>query len=308
VFSGITFYFLGYSKPDTSGTVNAILSNPLSIIHYCLLFIGSSSPSTLRTTALFPVFARYIFNLIYGVSFSIKNTIKKMLPFFSILLFLLLTTGIASIGRIELGPEQALASRYTVISSLYIACCYIAFIELYLDRLKKIPVILIALFIVPFLFHVSTYQFLTTIIDDKIEFETKTKLREQGVYSNLSLGWPLPDKSDPKRILKIADRLNIYPFKDNYSFSTENLPFCVECKSTGDVDIYRNTNENIAIFGWAFISHVNSDSLLTTLQLLDSMNHVVKEGPCENQRRKDVTEYHKADNTNYNSSRIFLRV
>jgi hypothetical protein len=221
------------------------------------------------------------------------------------MLFLILTAAIATIGRVEQGVEQALSSRYSIISSLLITCAYISFVDLYKEKMSKAYFIWGGLVLLILYFHILSYfQYLPISIAEKLEYDRKIKLAQTGAYVNHSLGWPLPDKREPKRVLTISDSLGIYSFRESI-YSTEDLTICTNCITFNGVDIFDIESKKLRIFGWAIIKGVDSDTITPYMQLKNNFGETSALFPCESQRRQEVTDFYKNDDVNYNSSGYF---
>ncbi len=119
------------------------LEHPLLYLAYIFSFIGSMAGST---------------GLIFGILFFLISIImmlkyhNKNLDILFITLFILSTSAAAGLSRMGLGIGQALSSRYTIYSSVYLALLYI----LIINQIKQKPARK-TFFVIFFIFSAALY-------------------------------------------------------------------------------------------------------------------------------------------------------
>lgn len=128
VFLGVLFfYFNGYHAIRSASFMMTL--NPLKIIAYCLVFLGSSFQFMYRLELPFIIGSILLILFIWFV----KRKYYSVNPYnFSILIYVIGSALIASIYRLgdAEGIRQALAIRYVVYSIIGIICSFVAMAEL----------------------------------------------------------------------------------------------------------------------------------------------------------------------------------
>ena len=157
----IGFYFMGYRKPPGTPDVFIFLKNPIDYIKYIVVYLGSS----LSGGSLKQGFVYGIIVIILFISVVLFQRLKmeqwgNIVPWVMMGLFSLLCGGMFGIGRLGWGVDQALASRYISISSIFIVSTLILSAISVVDFYKNIKHILLKDFIVTSLLVTTMILFL----------------------------------------------------------------------------------------------------------------------------------------------------
>jgi len=141
----IYFVVLGYEKPGHHPSILNTLKNPKMIIEYILVFIGSLAGS--KTAAATIGTALIIF-----FAYKLKYSYKKMPFLVWSILFILGTATATALARAGFGIEQALSSRYSEYSLLFLSLIYLQY--LFTEKQDNSNVILIG-----YLFSIIIFSF-----------------------------------------------------------------------------------------------------------------------------------------------------
>jgi len=133
----VGLYFHGYIQPAQHPSVLKAFYNPLLTLRYFFSFIGASFGFNKS-------FSPYIgiATLIYFLIITVKKYFRQNIIVYGLFCFLFLSAAAAAVTRSGFGLEQALASRYSIISILFYILIYLSLIEIY-TSLKKYIVIFI---------------------------------------------------------------------------------------------------------------------------------------------------------------------
>ena len=119
----ITLLSCYYSQYTSYFSESVALNNPLNIANYALTYLGSTFAYENLALAICFGLLLLIINTastIYLFFFD-RSAFNKMIPWIALSLFVIINAILTGIGRANsLGVEQALASRYTTISIMYI--------------------------------------------------------------------------------------------------------------------------------------------------------------------------------------------
>lgn len=141
----VYFVVLGYEKPGHHPSILNTLKNPKMIIEYILVFIGSLGGSK---TAAATIGTALIIFFAYKLKYSYKKT-----PFLVwSILFILGTATVTALARAGFGIEQALSSRYSEYSLLFLSLIYLQY--LFTEKQDNSNVILIG-----YLFSIIIFSF-----------------------------------------------------------------------------------------------------------------------------------------------------
>jgi hypothetical protein len=157
----IGLYFLDYHTPADAPDVFIFLKNPGDYFKYILSFLGSAlCGDSLRQSFVYGVIVIVFF--ISAVLFQIikMRRWERLVPWIMMGLFSLLCGGIIGIGRLGWGVDQALASRYISISSIFIISTLILSAISAVDFYKNSKHILLKDFIVTSLLVTTIILFL----------------------------------------------------------------------------------------------------------------------------------------------------
>jgi hypothetical protein len=135
---------------------SALKLNPefiIKLIIFFFTFVGSITKNLYLSFTLGIIIIGFIGYLTYTKYYN-KNSIV-----YSLILFLLISTMVASVTRTSFGVRYALSTRYAFYSSLYLVFCYVAFIEIYfanspekaIDVTKKLIIILLPISLITYL-------------------------------------------------------------------------------------------------------------------------------------------------------------
>lgn len=115
----LALYFGNYEKPpDHPSITDAILKEPIHALHYFFTFIGASFP--------FPFFAGLLFAVLF-IFLTLKRYYRKNPAVYCGIVYVFLIAAVAALTRSGFGVEQALSSRYRIVSALFPILMYMAF-------------------------------------------------------------------------------------------------------------------------------------------------------------------------------------
>jgi len=115
------FYFKGYHKPAETPGVFIFLKNPFDFVKYILAYLGSAlSGDNLRQGIVYGAVVIVLFTSVVTVQRLRMKQWETMIPWVMVGLFSLLSGGMVGIGRVGYGIGQALSSRYTSLSLLFL--------------------------------------------------------------------------------------------------------------------------------------------------------------------------------------------
>lgn len=284
-------YFFKYVSPtDQTPVSEIILHKQYKLVIFYLAYIGS-------VFRQLPV-AGYHLSIISGVLFIsalifllIKKYYKLNPANFGYIIFLLLTMLASSLGRVDVG----FISRYTVFSSLLLACICIAFMELYSGKINKAVLVILLIFSV--VFNLYSYRFnITDMKKMKDILVNGAILANAGDYSLLVY----PDSASVKTLVNLGYSKNIYRFPD---FGNEDLAACKSCLNDAElnesieveINSYTDNEKYFYINGW--VTSGNDPDI--DLVLKDGEKVYVFE--TISMRRKELTEMNKKREVNTGS-------
>lgn len=120
-------YFGKYQKPPHHPSISMTLSQPLLLIQYIGVLLGSYMEYMGKTVAFWIGMCEIIIFLFL----TYKRYDRKNPVIYYFLLFTFLSIMMAGIGRAGFGVDQALSSRYRILASIALILIYWAFIESY---------------------------------------------------------------------------------------------------------------------------------------------------------------------------------
>jgi hypothetical protein len=297
-FAVIALYFTGYVKPaQHPEVIEPLLNNPLSAVGYALAFLGGMFTESVSVAVIIGgVLVLVVAGLTYKKYFEQNPTI------YSLIVFLIMTAGLAGVSRSGFGIEQALASRYMIVSTLLVVSCYAALISLGQMRLNTgwgIAIVVASLY-----FHYSTYAlYLPAKKADKAEFERDRRLISQGRLTHFNFGWPPLDvrREFPREVLRKADSLGYFPFK----FRDEaevlgSLPTPSTARSAHHFDRFEKRGPTIVTMsGWGLIRGVDSNDVVAVLCFKDEDKTPVKYMVLQPALRNDVAQVYAGDGVDH---------
>ena len=141
----ILSYVYQYEKPEYHPGLLDFLKNPFEFLAFFLTYIGSPFGRFfyLKGSVVFGILGICIFLyfIIYAFVYRKNDLLNKYLPWFAIILYVILSAIITGIGRSGFSATQALYSRYTSFSILlWISLLGIVFI--YVESLSRHEIIL----------------------------------------------------------------------------------------------------------------------------------------------------------------------
>lgn len=137
----ITFiaYFINFNYPSHHSNYSYAMSEPLNAIGFFLAAIGSPLSVNLILAIGIGIFLSCLGILI--VYLLIKNGLEKNNPiciYFSLIVFAFSSAALLVYGRLNFGVEQALASRYTTITSVGVIGIYLLILSIDYSKFSKI--------------------------------------------------------------------------------------------------------------------------------------------------------------------------
>ncbi len=120
-----TAYFYNYAHPEHHPDVQESLFQPVRIIHYILLFLGSIFLNGQAALALGALLL-FLFGFI-----TIQHGYRKVPGLYAFLIYLLLTAAATAVGRSGFGVAQALEVRYRINSVLFLTVTLAVLLRLY---------------------------------------------------------------------------------------------------------------------------------------------------------------------------------
>ena len=139
------FYFQGYHSPPDHPPLSYALTHPLQSVHYFLTYLGGSLgfgtlvPPTLWCAAIgAALLAAYLFMTAYMVWQRRDYAfLKPLLAWWGLGLYALGCAGMTTLGRVGMGVEQGLSSRYTTFSQWLLIALLFGLPLILLDARKK---------------------------------------------------------------------------------------------------------------------------------------------------------------------------
>lgn len=118
----VLLYFYKYEKPPYHPSLWAFMKHPYDFFRYVFAYLGSplgfgrENASIITGVLLFLI-------LIIGTIYARRHSnegFNKLLPWICLALYAVLSAAVTGIGRVGFGVGQALCSRYTTISTLFV--------------------------------------------------------------------------------------------------------------------------------------------------------------------------------------------
>ena len=192
-------YLKNYTSPDPhrSFIKNLLSYNFLS--QYILIFLGSFVGINKITASLFGLLQLVLFFYITYSKYYQRNPVNYLL-----FIFLLLSAFMIALGRLDFGVEQALSSRYRIISILFLVVLYFAIAEIWPRILLKKP-ILVAIIIFSFLFNIGSQ-----IFSFKYLTERKEALEKIKEWPQTGKGLNYPNQERANLIMKHSVKKGVY--------------------------------------------------------------------------------------------------
>ncbi len=117
----IAFYYYGYTKPGHHPSLLFFLNHPYDFIRYVLAYLGAPLGFGKKDISISIGLLLIIVLCIAAIRMWRSNKEEYgLLPWLAIASYAILSAAVTGIGRIGFGVGQALSSRYTTISTLFI--------------------------------------------------------------------------------------------------------------------------------------------------------------------------------------------
>ena len=113
-------YYLKYKRPADSTPTVYLLHHPMQVIEYFFVYIGRPMSDNVGLAGAWGGAFFSLLMLTGFLAWNKKAHIEKFLPWVAILAFSMAADCITTISRVGFGLEQAVSSRYTAISLLFI--------------------------------------------------------------------------------------------------------------------------------------------------------------------------------------------
>lgn len=126
--SNAVLYFYNYKKPSYHPSITAGVGHPLKVLNYFLAFLGAPLAHNNLTVATIVgtlLIATFIFLVLYLLKFRNQNNLlHRTIGWLIIAGYTIISAAITSGGRVGIGVEQALSSRYATFA-VYLAIALI---------------------------------------------------------------------------------------------------------------------------------------------------------------------------------------
>lgn len=118
----IAFYYYGYTKPAQHPSPLFFLNHPYDFIRYVLAYLGAPLGFGKKdiSISIGLLFMIVLCTTAIRICRSHKEEFNRLLPWLAIASYAILSAVVTGIGRVGFGVGQALSSRYTTISTLFI--------------------------------------------------------------------------------------------------------------------------------------------------------------------------------------------
>ncbi|HEY4284740.1 MAG TPA: hypothetical protein VGM62_16890 [Chthoniobacterales bacterium] len=297
----IASYFYGYVKPlNHPSVIKPLTDDPLGYVAYVLALFGGVFTENIAAAVV-------IGSVLVGFAgyLTFRKYFRENPIIYTLILFLLLTSIGSGAARFEFGIEQALVSRYTIISTLFVVCCYLAFLPLVQNKIKTGGWIVILVAAV--CFHYTTYaKYLPEKKQQKAEFEKNYARIVQGKLTHFDFGWPPLDirRQLPRQVLRTADSLRYFPFKfKDVAEILDSLPSANDCETAYVFERFQQVGPAVVVFsGWALIRGVSSDDVIPVLCLKEEHGNPANYMVLQKLPRTDVGQIYPNDHTDYSQA------
>jgi hypothetical protein len=332
--AGISFYFYGYTAPGGHGSLRqAVLTNPLGLLHYVAVYVGSPFSFGSKSFGLLTATAAGIILIGSSLFFAcrmLSSTRQKSLQL-ALLIFILFVGGTAlgaAGGRVIFGVEQALSSRYMTPALMAWAALFLLF-YINSDLLKswsrdKLWVVMASLILLMLPQQLKALKSQSQILFEReiAALALELGVKDQGQISNIfpSAEWALDIVKVP-----IQENYSIFgqaPLADlrekmGQTFDEKN-DLQQECKGHLDaVEQIESTPNFLRISGWLwsdgeksdaeFITFVNSDNQILGFGLggkerLDVAKHINRKARYSGFKGYILASQHGKDMVIYSSA------
>ncbi len=296
----IVSYLTGYVKPAQHPEVlQPLINNPIPAFGYALAFLGGMFTENVVVAV---IVGSVLVLITAGLTF--QKYFRQNPTLYCLIVFLIMTAGLAGVSRSGFGIEQALASRYMIVSTLLVVSCFAAMISLRQSRLNTgwgIAILIVSLY-----FHYNTYgQYLPAKKADKAEFEKDFRQINEGKLTHFNFGWPPLDarREFPRQVLRTADSLGYFPFEFRDEAEVlASLPVESTGRSAHHFDRFEKRGPIVTMSGWGLIRGVDPDDVIPVLCFKDKQKNPVKYMVLQAAQRKDVAEQFADDGLDHTGS------
>jgi hypothetical protein len=116
------------------------LSDPVGLAHYVVLYLGAAPTPNAGSAAIVGAAGLVLLILLCGLFWAERGGRSLLVPFGAGLsAFIALTAAQTATGRLHLGVEQALTSRYSIASYTFWLGLFVGFLPAVRERLRSVP-------------------------------------------------------------------------------------------------------------------------------------------------------------------------
>ena len=266
----ISLYLWGYTRPGHHPPLlGTLLTAPDQFMAYLFTLMGNSVSETPEGAARAGkwLMAALVSALAYTLY---KRQLVSMLPVWSIIGFLVATSLLITAGRAGFGVEQALSSRYTILSVVMLCSLYILLVELVNSARLKVGVALVGLLASAGLYIKTHKQGMDGIENLTNYLKMNTALYHENPQ-NLILVWGDPAKAKMIYENALAKKTYQIPPITLASLSSDPKPFDGSKLQPSadllfDAKPYITANYIVFYQSWALLNQLDSD--LSTTQVI----------------------------------------
>jgi hypothetical protein len=158
----VFFYFYGYISPGHHPSVLIPLKHPYNYIRYILAYVGASLGYGKRdiSTGIGLILLAASSAATIIIRHSVKEKYMILLPWLALALYAILSATTTGVGRLGFGVGQALASRYTTISVLFIIASVVIMTvckECFVANYRSLPVAVVMIISAFFVLFTLTF-------------------------------------------------------------------------------------------------------------------------------------------------------
>jgi hypothetical protein len=297
----VATYFYGYVKPvQHPEVIKPLMTNPLGFSGYVLALLGAVFTENVTVSII-------IGCLLVGLAgfLSYQRCFHESPIAYALIIFLLITSILAGLARFGFGVEQALASRYAIVSTLLVVSCYLALVPPLQHRVKAAWwMVILALSIC---FHYSTYaKYLPARKEEKSNFERDRARIAEGKLSHFNFGWPPldPRREFPRQVLRESDALGYFSFKfKDDAQILESLSLSSTAQTAHHFDRFQQVGPVLVFLeGWALIKGVDSKDVIPVVCFKEENGNPAKYIVLKQSSRPDIAKEFDSDRVDHSMS------
>jgi hypothetical protein len=134
----VFLYYHNYTFSKTNAPLSYSFSHPVIFIKYVLGYLGAPLGRSLFYAIIIAVILLITSILaILDIRRLDKERLDKMIPWIALIIYVIISASIICMGRIIFGANQALSSRYTTISTLFVISAIVLLYNSIILNLKK---------------------------------------------------------------------------------------------------------------------------------------------------------------------------